>query len=75
MLNGYISENEVNKMSRDVRVLPIYDGTSEIHNWIINRAQKAIGLLPRFKRTYNYEDETLYEKMLFLRFPGLKDKI
>ncbi|MHA2251344.1 MAG: acyl-CoA dehydrogenase family protein [Candidatus Kariarchaeaceae archaeon] len=73
--NGYISENEVNKMSRDVRVLPIYDGTSEIHHWIINRAQKAIGLLPRFKRTYNYENETLYEKMLFLRFPGLKDKI
>jgi alkylation response protein AidB-like acyl-CoA dehydrogenase len=74
--NGFVSEYEVNKITRDVRVLPIFDGTSEIHHWIINRAQKAIQLLPRFKRPYSmYDEPTFYEKMLFARFPGLEEKI
>lgn len=74
--NGFVSEYEVNKICRDVRVLPIYDGTSEIHHWIINRAENAIKLIPRFTRPYSkYDNQTVYEKMLFARYPGLEEKI
>ncbi len=74
--NGFISEYEINKITRDVRILPIFDGTSEVHHWVIDRAQKAIQLIPRFKKPYQgYESETLYEKILFARFPDLKEKI
>ncbi|MHA2275165.1 MAG: acyl-CoA dehydrogenase family protein [Candidatus Kariarchaeaceae archaeon] len=73
---GFISEYEVNKITRDVRVLSIYDGTSEIHNWIVSRSQKTIDEIPNFQRPYHvFETETVYDKMLFERFPQLKSKI
>ena len=73
---GFISENEINKITRDVRVLSIYDGTSEIHNWIISRSQKVINEIPNFQRPYqSYNDETVYDRMLFERFPKLKSMI
>jgi alkylation response protein AidB-like acyl-CoA dehydrogenase len=75
--SGFISETEVNKIARDVRVLPIYEGTSEIHEWIISRAQDAINMLPKFKRvSSDWEgDLTVYEKILYERFPGIAGKI
>ena len=74
--SGYMTELEINKIARDVRILPIYDGTSEIHNWILGKAEKATGFIPRFKRNYEkYDHETGYEKMLFTRFPDLNKLI
>ncbi|MCE7734032.1 MAG: acyl-CoA/acyl-ACP dehydrogenase [Candidatus Heimdallarchaeota archaeon] len=73
---GFISENEINKITRDIRVLSIYDGTSEIHNWIISRSQKLIEEIPDFQRPYRtFDDETVYDRMLFARFPKLKTMI
>jgi len=73
---GFVAETAVNKISRDIRVLPIYEGTSEIHNWLIGRSQQAIDMIPSLKRPYRqYEDSTIYERYLFDRFPGLQDKI
>lgn len=70
---GFISETEVNKITRDVRILPIFDGTSEIHNWIINRSQKIIDDIPNFLNPrFLYKDKTVYEKILFARFPNLE---
>ncbi len=75
--NGFVSEYEVNKICRDVRVLPVYEGTSEIQEFLIGRAQEALNLLPKFKKLYpQLEGEpTMYEKILFERFPDVKDKI
>lgn len=75
--NGFITEYEVNKIGRDIRVLPIYEGTSEIHEWIINRAQDALNQLPKFKKmSSKFENgPTTYEKILFERFPNLQDQI
>jgi alkylation response protein AidB-like acyl-CoA dehydrogenase len=74
--SGFVSETEVNKIARDVRVLPIYEGTSEIHEWIISRAQDAINLLPKFKRVSDeFDEQTVYEKILFAKFPGVDGKI
>lgn len=73
---GFIAETEINKIARDVRILSIFDGTSEIHNWIIKRSMKAIDMLPKFKKPYSkYDEETIYETMLFARFPELKSRI
>lgn len=73
---GFVSETEINKIVRDARILSIYEGTSEIHSWTINRAKKAVGMIPRFKYPYKgYEDMTTYETMLFARFPHLKELI
>ncbi len=73
---GFVVESEINKIVRDARVLSIYEGTSEIHSWAINRARKAVGMIPRFKYPYQeYEDMTVYETMLFARFPHLKGLI
>lgn len=73
---GFVAETEINKIARDARVLSIYEGTSEIHSWAINRARKAVGMIPRFKYPYQqYEDMTVYETMLFARFPHLKELI
>ncbi len=70
--NGFVSENEINKISRDVRVLSVYEGTSEVHSWIINKAKSAVSMVPKFKYPYaKYEDSTIYEKILFARFPQL----
>ncbi len=70
---GFISEAEVNKIARDVRILSIFDGTSEIHNWIINRSQKIINEMPNFQSPNSlYDEPTAYEKMMFARFPNLE---
>lgn len=70
---GFISEAEVNKIARDVRILSIFDGTSEIHNWIITRSQKLINEIPNFQSPNKmYEEPTAYEKMMFARFPNLE---
>ncbi|MHA2168413.1 MAG: acyl-CoA dehydrogenase family protein [Candidatus Kariarchaeaceae archaeon] len=74
--NGFVSEYEVNKICRDVRVLPVYEGTSEIHEWLIGRAQQALNLLPRFKKvSEGLNGTTMYENILYERFPEIKDKI
>ncbi|MHA2404766.1 MAG: acyl-CoA dehydrogenase family protein, partial [Candidatus Kariarchaeaceae archaeon] len=74
--NGFVSEYEVNKICRDVRVLPVYEGTSEIHEWLIGRAQQALNLLPRFKKVSDsLNGLTMYERILYERFPDVKDKI
>ncbi|MDH5404457.1 MAG: acyl-CoA/acyl-ACP dehydrogenase [Candidatus Heimdallarchaeota archaeon] len=73
---GFIAETEVNKIARDVRITSIYEGTSEIHNWVINRAQKQIDSLTDFERPYRkYQERTIYENILFTRFPDLDKKI
>ncbi|MHA2504133.1 MAG: acyl-CoA dehydrogenase family protein [Candidatus Kariarchaeaceae archaeon] len=73
---GFISEFEINKIMRDVRVLPIYEGTSEIHEFLITRASQALNLLPKFKTvSSNFEGSTVYEDFLMARFPGLVGKI
>ncbi|MFV2016739.1 MAG: acyl-CoA dehydrogenase family protein, partial [Candidatus Heimdallarchaeota archaeon] len=59
---GFVAETEINKIVRDARVLSIYEGTSEIHSWAINRARKAVGMIPRFKYPYQeYKEMTVYE--------------
>lgn len=74
--NGFIAENEINKLTRDVRVLPIYEGTSEIHEWLISRAKPALELLPKFKVVSSeFDGTTVYERMLFEKFPSLKGSI
>jgi alkylation response protein AidB-like acyl-CoA dehydrogenase len=73
---GFISEAEINKLSRDVRILSIFDGTSEIHHWVVNRAQQVIASLMKFQRPFeSYQTTTPYEDILFTRFPDLRDKI
>ncbi len=71
--NGFIAEYEVNKLARDVRVLPVYEGTSEIHDAILTRAERAVQMIPTFKRLYEtFPDSTVYERILFERFPEMK---
>jgi alkylation response protein AidB-like acyl-CoA dehydrogenase len=71
---GFVAETEINKIARDVRILPIFDGTSEIHNWIINRSQKAINHIPNFTKPITGED-TEYETMMYLRYPDLRSNL
>ncbi len=76
--NGFIAEYEINKIARDVRVLSVYEGTSEIHAFIVDKAQEAFGMLPKGKFTplgQQYDDKTRYEKMLYLKFPEMEGKI
>lgn len=75
--NGFVAEYEVNKIVRDARVLPIYEGTSEIHSYVLTKAKKAVDMVPKFKRPYpEYgDDKTIYEKILFARFPDLEKLI
>ncbi len=74
--NGFVAEYEINKIARDVRVFPVYEGTSEIHEWLIGRSQQAMQMLPKFERTsMSFDGQTAYEKMLDARFPGIFDKI
>ncbi len=74
--NGFVSEYEVNKILRDIRVLSIYEGTSEIHDWIISRSMQAVDMVPSLKPlAASYDEKTLYEKMLYLRFPRMEGKI
>ncbi len=72
--NGFVEEYEVNKIARDVRVLNVYEGTSEIHEFIIRRAQDAVNLLPagKFPRiSHTWDDRTVYEKIFYLKFPEI----
>ncbi len=74
--NGFVAEYEVNKVMRDVRVLAIYEGTSEIHNQILHKTQKAVAMIPNFKRlSESFDGTTVYERMMFERFPDLKNLI
>ncbi|MHA2253118.1 MAG: acyl-CoA dehydrogenase family protein [Candidatus Kariarchaeaceae archaeon] len=74
--NGFVSEYEVNKICRDVRVLPVYEGTSEIHEYLIGRAQQALNLLPKFKPlSESFEGLTMYERILYERFPQIVGKM
>ena len=73
---GFISETEVNKIARDVRVLPIFDGTSEIHKWIIHRAEKTISELDDFTTPMStFNGLTIYETILYTKFPDLEGKL
>lgn len=72
--NGYVEEYEVNKIARDVRVLNVYEGTSEIHEFIIGKAQTAVNLLPagKFPRISSvWDDKTKYQKHFYINFPTL----
>ena len=71
---GFVAETEINKIARDMRILPVFDGTSEIHNWIINRSQLAIDQIPNFKKPITGED-TAYESMMYLRYPDLRNNL
>lgn len=71
---GFVAETEINKIARDVRILPVYDGTSEIHNWIINRSQMTIKNYPKFRKPITGED-TAYESMMYLRYPDLRENL
>jgi alkylation response protein AidB-like acyl-CoA dehydrogenase len=74
--NGYVAEYEVNKIARDVRVFPVYEGTSEIHDWLIGRSQQAMQMLPKFERpSLSFNGKTMYEEILEARFPGIFEKI
>jgi alkylation response protein AidB-like acyl-CoA dehydrogenase len=73
---GFISEAEINKLHRDTRILSIFDGTSEIHHWVVNRAQEIIDGNTDIHRPFeSYQTTTPYEDILFTRFPYLQDKI
>jgi len=74
--SGFIKEYEINKILRDVRVLSVYEGTSEIHEFLISRASQALNLLPKFQPlSAQFEGSTIYEDFLLQRFPGLQGKI
>ena len=74
--NAFVTENEINKLFRDIRVLSIYDGTSEVHEWVIQKSMKAVEMIPSLKPLIAaYPEETVYEKMLFIRFPKLRGLI
>ncbi len=74
--NGFVAEYEVNKIMRDVRVLAIYEGTSEIHDQILQRTKQATAMIPNFKRLYStFDGSTVYERIMFERFPDVKELI
>ncbi|MDH5402161.1 MAG: acyl-CoA dehydrogenase family protein [Candidatus Heimdallarchaeota archaeon] len=74
--NGFVYEYEINKIARDVRILPVYEGTSEIHEWLIHKTLPALNMLPKFKKTsLNFNELTVYERMLYEKFPSLRNAI
>ncbi|OLS19814.1 MAG: Acyl-CoA dehydrogenase [Candidatus Heimdallarchaeota archaeon LC_2] len=74
--NGFISETEINKITRDVRILPVFDGTSEIHAWVVNRSLKYLDTIPEFVKVSSiWEGNTIYEDHVISRFPSLRDKL
>lgn len=74
--NGFVSEYEVNKIMRDVRVLSVYEGTTEIHEWILSRSKQAVEMIPTLKPlSTTFDEPTVYEKMFFARFPKLEGLI
>ena len=74
--SGFVREYEINKILRDVRILSVYEGTSEIHEFLIGRASEALNLLPNFKPlSAQFDGSTVYEDFLMARFPGLQGKI
>lgn len=74
--NGFVAEYEINKIARDLRVTVVYEGTSEIHEWLVSRAQQAVQMLPKFQKvSESYEDTTVYERILYEKFPLIKGKI
>ena len=73
---GFVAESDVNRITRDARVNSIYEGTSEIHSWLIGKTQKALSMMPNFKRPYQqYKEPTYYENILFERFPEIREWI
>ncbi|MCE7735594.1 MAG: acyl-CoA/acyl-ACP dehydrogenase [Candidatus Heimdallarchaeota archaeon] len=74
--NGFISETEINKITRDVRILPVFDGTSEIHSWVIERSLKYLEGMPEFVKISSlWDDKTIYEDYVNSKFPSLNDKL
>ena len=74
--NAFVAENEINKIMRDIRVLTIYEGASEIHEWLLQKTMKAVKMVPSIKPMIaSYPEETVYEKMLFARFPKMQGLI
>ena len=74
--SGFMKEMEVNKIMRDIRVLSVYEGTSEVHEFIIERAQLALNMLPKFKPLSDqFDGSTVYEDFLVARFPKLQGLI
>jgi len=74
--SGFVAETEINKIVGDSRVLSIYDGTTEIQEFILEQSMPALRVLPKFKRTYEqFEDSTMYERFLFEKYPDLDKKL
>jgi alkylation response protein AidB-like acyl-CoA dehydrogenase len=74
--NGFISETEINKITRDVRILPVFDGTSEIHSWVIERSMKYLVNMPEFVKISSiWEGNTIYDDHVISRFPSLNGKL
>ena len=73
---GFVAETEVNRISRDVRVLSIFDGTSEVHHFVLNRHKKILEGLPDHKRPLSYFDyDTVYDDFVYSKFPDLKETL
>ena len=54
----------------------IYEGTSEIHEWLLQKTMKAVKMVPTIKPMIaGYSEETVYEKMFFARFPKIRGLI
>ncbi len=70
--NGFIAEYEVDKILRDIRVTRIYEGTSEVHEFIISKTKDSFEKmnipLPKIEH-----EVSLYEKYVRERFPLIKN--
>ena len=70
--NGFVAEYEVDKLLRDVRVTRIYEGTSEVHEFIIYKTKDSFEKMnipiPKIEH-----EISLYEKYIRARFPMIKN--
>ncbi len=70
--NGFVSEYEVNKILRDVRVTRIYEGTSEVHEFILTKTKEVWERMNIPIPKVSHE-KTVYEEYLTRKFPLISD--
>ena len=80
--NGFIRDYKVEKLLRDFRILRIYEGTSEIQEYIVNRAKEvgtasSINQLMEIAMKRSSDGPMMssldYSDIFFRRFPSVMD--